>query len=204
MSGRTNKGKNALTQSTLEVSADEKFTRCPGNHSLPHRGNGGRCTPLYCADASLPAVRIKADIASSDNDDVGEDRLAKVKSDEELRTKIQLERRQVWQKFLQIPVDLRGADAEKYADEQLVDMLPFAVGVLKKQLMFGTEDQQERAAKQVLEANGKSRKEAAASLAPTMIIQMQPGTKFEFPWAPKTVDGSAKVVEAKKATDEEK
>lgn len=191
---RTRKSKDALLKSDLEMNADSKFLRCPKGHALPNKTDQGRCTPLTCAqETGLARVR-------PEKMDDPEERTAKVTGDEELRIKVQSARKEVWNKFLGIPADLKGADAEKYADDEIVNLLPFAVGVVKKQLLYGTEEQQERAADRVLKATGKSMKEAAASMAPTMVINMAPGQKFEFPWAPKTVEG----VVTKPGTDDEK
>lgn len=180
---KARKSKQALLKSDLEMNADSKFLRCPKGHALPNKTDNGRCTPLSCAmETGMARVR-------PDKMDDPEERVTKVTGDEEMRVKVQSARKEVWNKFLGIPMDLKGAEAEKYTDDELVNMLPFAVGVVKKQLLYGTEEQQERAADRVLKATGKSAKEAAASLAPTMVINMAPGAKFEYPWAPKTVEG---------------
>jgi hypothetical protein len=161
--------KGLRTKSSLENIAESSFLRCPRGHSLPHKTDVGRCTPLSCVEASeLPRLR-------PDKEDSVEARIGKVRDDEVSRTQIQNVRRTVWQDFLQIPVDLKGADAEKFADEQLVDMLPFAVGVLKKQLLFGSEDQQERAANKVMDANGRGKRELGGNTTPSIIINMTQG-----------------------------
>ncbi len=178
---KTRKSKVGSLQSTLEHRADAAFTRCPSGHPLPHRTEKGRCTPLLCAEkAGTGLSRLRDDKVIDP-----EERLAKVKGDEEMRIKVQTSRAQVWQDFLQIPVDLKGADAEKYFDDEIVNMLPFAVGVLKKQLHFGTEEQQERAATKVMDANGRGKREAGGTTAPSIIINMvqaDGSTGMKLPW----------------------
>lgn len=196
---KARKSKKALVGSSLDALADSKFLRCPKGHGLPHKTDKGRCTPLSCAETSGDLTRVRVDKIEDP-----EERVTKVAGDEELRVKVQSARKEVWNKFLGIPMDLKGAEAEKYADDELQSMLPFAIGVVKKQLLYGTEEQQERAADRVLKATGKSAKEAAASMAPTMVIQMAPGTKFEFPWAPKTVNGEVVKSPALPETTDEK
>ncbi len=196
---RTRKAKNQVLKSTLETVGDANFARCPSGHPLPHKTERGRCTPMYCAEkVDLPRLRHDKD------DEPAEVRVAKVTGDEELRVKVQSARRTVWQNFLQIPVDLKGADAEKYADEELVSMLPFAVGVLKKQLLFGTEEQQTQASYKVLDANGKGKRESAGNSAPSIIINLPGGVgvggQIALPWRSlSTVEGSSVTVNEPKA-----
>jgi len=201
-------------QSGLEVETDKSFARCPDGHPLPRKTQRGRCTPLACAD-KLSMAEVKthhltkrtAEKAMSEipgvtlaKEEDAEDRIVKVTGDEELRVKIQSARKKVWQDFLQIPIDLRGADAEKHADEELVNMLPFAVGVIKKQLLFGSEEQQERAANKVLDANGRGKRESPGASTPSIIINMANGvagaTGIQLPWrgAPEAIASTSTVI----------
>lgn len=193
---KTRASSQALVKSSLQVNADAAFARCPEGHRLPNKTDRGQCSPLVCA-LKNGIARLRPE---KDDGTTVEERVGKVKGDEEMRIKIQQARKQTWQEFLQIPVDLKGGDAEKYADDELVNLLPFAVGVVKKQLLYGTEEQQERAALRVLDANGKAKKEAVGQQAPAVVINLPPGSDASsfFTWRkPKEVAGEAVVTPAK-------
>jgi hypothetical protein len=163
---KTRKGKGQAVKSSLQTLADESFARCPKGHQLPHRTDKGRCTPLSCAaDGALERVR-------TDKEETVEGKIAKVVNDEKARTAIQASRAQVWREFMQIPVDLHGADAEEYFDREMTDLLPFALAKVKKDLFYGTEEQQERASDRVMRANGKSQRENPGNQTPSIVINM--------------------------------
>ena len=98
-----------------------------------------------------------------------------------------------WMGFLKAPQGLSGDDAEKYADGKLASLLPAAVATLEKFLRFGTDDQQERAARQILEANGRGKREAIAASQPPIVIQVTGSGGVNLPWrqekAEKAVEG---------------
>lgn len=200
-------------KSSLENEAEKSFARCPEKHKLPNHTEFGRCTPVYCAvrvDRTVDTSSPIADVVESTPHKVTkprppkdlvktpvdtEERLAKVTDNEVAYTKIQAAKRAVWQDFLQIPIDLKGAEAEKYADDELVNMLPFAIGIVKKQLLFGTEEQQERAATKVLESNGRGKRDVQGNTAPAIIINLPGGNQLNLPWrGDKTVPEDAKLI----------
>ncbi len=139
------------------------------------------------------STKTKSDLVKPSQD--MDERIAKVADNEVAYTKIQAAKRAVWQDFLQIPIDLKGAEAEKYADDELVNMLPFAIGIVKKQLLFGTEEQQERAATKVLESNGRGKRDVQGNTAPAIIINLPGGNSLNLPWrGDKVIPGEAKLI----------
>lgn len=163
---KTRKSRPAQLMSSLEQRADA-FVKCPAGHTLPHKTEKGKCTPLYCSmkgGTGMALGKVK--------DMTPEERITKVVVDEETRIKVQKSRAETWATFLQVPVDLKGADAEKYFDEEMVNLLPMALAVTKKNLLYGTEEQQTNAANKVMDANGRGKREAPGSTTPSIVINL--------------------------------
>ncbi len=85
---------------------------------------------------------------------------------------------------LKVPTNLSADEAEKWADSELVSLLPRAVGELKGRLLHGDTKERWEAAKQVLESTGRGKSEKAVSSTPSIIIQL--GGNAEqvnlYPW----------------------
>lgn len=97
--------------------------------------------------------------------------------------------------FSTVPKGLVGADAEAWADQKLVSLLPWAVAEVEHQLKFGTNQERERAAQKVLDATGRGKRDASTgSTAPIIVLTAGPNG-LELPW-----EGgrTAKVIEAPK------
>ena len=156
------------------------FKKCPKLHILPHQTAYGSCSPIKCADASSGtslSKRTKAGdalaiAAASDVEEREEDKklLTAQRGHEKLM------------KFLKIPEGLTGDEAEKFADSRLASLLPVAVGVIEDQLKHGTRDEKRNAAKQILESNGRGKREAVAATAPPIVIQVTGGAGVTLPW----------------------
>lgn len=87
------------------------------------------------------------------------------------------------QAFLKIP-KMSGEDAETWAQNKAVELLPTALGEVEFRLKFGTDDQRYEAAKDVLDMNGMRKRDALASGGNTIILNIgSNGT----PWAKKVV-----------------
>jgi len=173
------------------------FTICPHGHKLPHTTAYGNCTPLKCADRSTSASIVKrakggdaiAVAAAADSAERDEDK------------KLQLAQRahEKLMKFLKIPDGLEGDAAERFADARLSSLLPVAVGILEDQLKHGSRDEKRNAAKQILESNGRGKREAIAASSPPIVIQVS-GGGVSLPWRQeKEVQGQV-VVETKPAS----
>lgn len=155
---------------------------CPKGHKLPNRTKTGRCTPLYCAtetkkESKEIVKKYVGELAPLDTDEDTGDKARKLiamrKSQREARREV-----------IEAP-DLGGEEAEKWADEKIVTLLPKAVAELEYQLEYGSDEQRERAANKVLDANGRGKQDkAGAGSAPIILLNVQPG---QVPWA-KRVD----------------
>lgn len=71
--------------------------------------------------------------------------------------------------LLPVP-DLKGGEAEEYAQRKLVDLLPQAVTELEQQLTYGDDKQRIEAARDVLDANGMRRREQVGNMVPPIVL----------------------------------
>lgn len=156
-------------------------------------------SPAPAQAASQAVSDDFSDAASAAATPSPEETRALVKKEEELlarehqRDKLAVKRHEKWNKFLAVPQNLTGEEAEKWADHKLASLLPQAVATLERMAKYGTEDQQERAAKQILEANGRGKRDAATASTPPIVIQVTGGVSL--PWRQeKTVEGQATAV----------
>jgi len=101
--------------------------------------------------------------------------------------------------FLGYPEDLKGEDAERFADEKLTELVPVAVMEVERRLKLGDDDQRWQAAQQVLNSTGRGKQERSTPSTPAIIVQISGGDASQMtPWR-----ASAQTVEGK-VTDEEK
>jgi hypothetical protein len=84
-------------------------------------------------------------------------------------------------KMLKVPEGLKGDAAEQWADARMVELLPLAVADIEYDLIAGSPDQRAKARQQVLDATGRSKREAAAGT--TAPIVMLVGSVAQVPWA---------------------
>lgn len=82
--------------------------------------------------------------------------------------------------LMKTPSGLSGAEAEEWADKNLNEALPEAVAELRYQLRYGDDKQRMDAARDVLDATGKRRKDGGVSGGATIIVNV--GT---LPWEKK-------------------
>jgi hypothetical protein len=73
---------------------------------------------------------------------------------------------------MKTPMGLKGADAEEWADAQLNEALPEAVAELRFQLKYGDDKQRMDAARDVLDATGKRRRDGGAGGGATIIVNV--------------------------------
>lgn len=167
--------------------AAEDFLKCPKGHSLPHRGPTGECSPLRCAGADKAVdthaarqARYMARKKVADVEARGGEELIKAEDAEEKKIKLAARKHEKWMQFLGAPTDLAADKVEEYADKKLVSLLPAAVAVLEQHVKYGTEEQRERAANKILDANGRGKREAVAASTPPIVINISGGGGL--PW----------------------
>lgn len=211
----------ALGMDPATQKGEAQFYRCPKGHKLPYKTANGDCTPIWCADAEgargskspRKAQKEAENAITIATDGEVEKRLAKISPEhkdlavtegEQARTKdiVHASRalgRHVARTLLApVPDALTGADAEKFADEKIVSLLPFAAAELEYQLKFGDDGQRMKAAEKVLDATGRGKREAGGGgTAPIVMINMGGGSPGGMtPWRAKP---ASQVVEAEPA-----
>lgn len=160
-----------------------EFSRCPEGHTLPRKGRNGQCTPIYCGGTHAggkptnEALALREAEEARPLDDVADEAYKQ----EDKRLSRADGRNRALAKRLSTPEGLEGDAAEKYADGELIKLLPEAVGVIKRLLRYGDDKQQIDAADKVLRATGRSQREAAAGAGAVIILQTPEG--FSLPWA---------------------
>lgn len=174
------------------MAATQPGDRCPGGHRLPRKG----CTPMYCLDQragvsgkggkrappqsvarreaaekaltaplkDLGSVQPKEPSAGLPLAEQMEGR-----STEAGRLAVLAGKHAARRGLLPVP-DLKGGDAEEYAQKKLVEMLPAAVTELEHQLTYGDDKQRVEAARDVLDANGMRRREQAGNMVPPIVL----------------------------------
>jgi hypothetical protein len=183
--------------------------RCPKGHLLPNKTNRGSCTPIYCADTQgSKSARSKTEnVVRKAINDVREkvkegadehlDKLIKKddpyaslkknsavegKLDESVRIGKAAGRFAARMSVLDVP-NVKGKEAEAWADERLVDLLPLAVAEKEFELKFGDDEQRSKAADRILEANGRGKRENQVASAPTiLLIGNGPQGQLDAPW----------------------
>jgi hypothetical protein len=163
----------------------KKTISCPKGHPLPRKVKGGaQCTPLDCADevkalAVIPERNVAA-APGEDEDAVKEQRKLA------LRKSQLIARREI----VPIPEGLEGEGAEKWADKRIVDLLPVAVAEIEYQLKFGSDEQRERAASKIMDANGRGKQEKSVGSNQQIIINLPAGA--QLPWAQRVTNPDEK------------
>ncbi len=169
---------------------------CPTGHELPNRIGERICSPISCAtkkpDKDLPETRSDAEVETTHelleqgigmtSPDPAWSTAAYREAVPEIAAKVGVHAAR--SNLLKVPEGLTGKEAEKWSDERLVEYLPKAVGELGYQLKYGSDKQRMEAARMVLDATGRGKKENAPSLAPTLVFMGQGGGQFFNPWLP--------------------
>lgn len=182
-------------ESPSHRSVDATELHCPEQHHLPHHTTFGDCTPLYCADAPKDRPTngngklVTTSLAKADGKAIQD--MAEL---EQRRVELAFRRAKARNRILQVPDGLQGADAEAYADKRLVEMLPYAAAELEFQLRYGDDNQRGRAANEVMDRTGRSKKDGGGHVGPLMVINVGPDG-MSLPWLKRT--DKAPVVEAK-------
>jgi hypothetical protein len=165
-----------------------KHTICPAGHKLPHQTKAGQCTPLYCAAKmkAPKAPKVKREPAATDP--------ATAPADDGTEKLIALRRSKAdaWAQLVPVPQGLAGAEAEEFADKKLIELLPYAVADLERDLKFGTDEQRVKARDKVLDATGRGKSDKAfGGGAPIIMLNMTPG---QIPWAQRvTAQGAEEI-----------
>lgn len=82
-----------------------------------------------------------------------------------------LVREAIRNKALKVPAGLKGAAAEKWSDDKLVELLPLAVSVYEERVRFGNDDQRWKAAQAIAAANGRGPRETGGRVGALIVIQ---------------------------------
>ena len=181
----------------------EEFNRCPGGHKLPHRTRGAECTPLYCTAGESAPQKPKpppkfAENSYPDESENEETALARVGENEVRKMKVAAGRFAARLAHLKVPENLEGKAAEEWSDKRLVDLLPLAVAVKEELLKFGDDKQRDKAADDILAANGRGKRDLTGASGPSIVI-VSPEGAIKVPWAQR-----ADVVDALKGGNSEK
>lgn len=165
---------------------------CPGAHRLPREG----CTPMYCLDQragvsgrggkrASPQSKARREVAqkalASPLKDLGTVEPAapnnalplaeqmEGRATEAGKLALMAGKHAARRGLLPVP-DLKGGEAEEYAQRKLVDLLPQAVTELEQQLTYGDDKQRIEAARDVLDANGMRRREQVGNMVPPIVL----------------------------------
>ena len=157
---------------------------CPAGHGLPHRTDKGRCTPIYCPGSRPGKFSTKKRLADAKN--TPED----VEHEETKRIEKARGRHRARSAFLQVPEGLKGADAEDFYDQKMVELLPQVAGEIEFDLKYGDWDQREKAKQAVRDSTGRGKREAGLGGGTPMIMLINPsgqGGPLELPWVKRAV-----------------
>lgn len=178
------------------------FLSCPKGHKLPHKTDRGECSPVFCPGFEGGGVKMRAaklakqvvKAISAEADEVIESaplskegkEIAVTAKGELLGKLSQAHGRQAARKtFFKVPPNLQGADAEAWAQQKAVSLLPEAMAELEYQLMLGDDAQRRDAARDILDINGMRKRESSSGGGATIILNL--GGK-ELPWAQRVVE----------------
>jgi hypothetical protein len=151
-------GKKTVTQ------LDTSFTRCPNGHELPNAEDGIDCTSALCAlNVEKPPIPVGGKMLTE-------------QGEAEMEARRLRQRHTLTKKLVPTPEGLEGADAETYVEKKLVSLSVPAVAVLEKQLLYGTDEEQRKAARDILDATGHGKKERAGNGASLIIVNMGGGS----------------------------
>jgi hypothetical protein len=166
----------------------EGFDVCPRKHPVGRKTSAGECTPLRCADAEADKARqarrrerVAEETAAAESEETA---LAKQDAAETKAIRDAAKRHEKWIDFL---TDKKGLPkfesleaAEKWFDSFVTTLLPATALDLARDLKYGNDAQRREARRDLLAATGRSKKEAAATSAPPIVIQVQGG--ISLPW----------------------
>ncbi len=203
----------------MKKKAKDTTLCCPAGHDLPHTAASGmQCTPLYCsvdAEPEVMAPRVKkagkkaskleravaVAVAAAPPSVVGvatAEESLEAYADARKKHVLRQAHYEAWKDVLPIPKDLKGADAEKWADDKLVELLPAAVSDLERDLKFGSDSQRASARDKILDATGRGKTDKAfGGSAPIIMLNMTPG---DIPWLKreKKTELTAETIDAQK------
>lgn len=104
------------------------------------------------------------------------------RSEQLAKTGAALGRKVARQALLDMPQNLKGADAEKWSDEKIVEMLPLAVAEVQYQLEYGDDGQRMKAAEKILDATGRGKRDGGGgATSPIVMINIPGGFSWRKP-----------------------
>lgn len=191
------------------AAAEDSFYRCPGGHKLPNETNAGQCTPLFCAGKTETnrkkkqkeevalAKRDLAPLATAETTlPSAEEQRELAKASESRRISNAAGRFAARMGFLSVPEFKDPKEAEEWSDRKLVELLPLAVAEKEMQLKYGDDKQRDKAADDILAANGRGKRDVGGNSGPAIVI-LAPGGQLKAPW-------SQRVIDAEVVSDEKK
>ncbi len=98
--------------------------------------------------------------------------------------------------FLKVPKFKDVKEGEEWSDRKIAELLPVAVATKEAFLKFGDDKQRDKAADDILAANGRTRRDIGGNSGPAIVIMTNDG-KITVPWAQrkevKVIDGEVSV-----------
>lgn len=155
----------------LNPSTNRPWSYCPKGHRTRTRFNKAYCSQERCGDDAMKALELQA------LQEAEAARLAQLEKEAPMDFRL-LQR----QATVPIPPGLTGDAATRWAQEQLVNMLPEAVAEIAWVMKYGSDKQRMEASDRVLAANGLSKREAAAAPNAGMIVLNFGSGATGVPW----------------------
>lgn len=162
----------------LSAVAGDNYRQCPKGHALPRHTSWGHCNPLHCADdvKALDVVPVATGDSSSS------DQLSKAAKEGIVDSAKKALRRRSRERLVAVPEFKDAADAEDWVNRKKAELLPYALAEKEYKLLYGNDDQRDKASDYFLDAMGHGKKESGLGTGATIILM---GVKPEDmrPWA---------------------
>lgn len=163
------------------------MSKCPEGHTLPHKFNGVRCTPLACGQLSKGRAISQAGAVNNLKIRDEKEELKFIERNAKKDAAFAQTRLTVRNSMVEQPPEgLDTAEAEEWTQKKMVALLPAAVAELEYQLKFGDDRQRMDAARDVLDANGMRKRDAITASGQTIVLNIA-----NLPWSP-VVNGEVK------------
>lgn len=163
----------------VSLDRKSKFSECPKGHTLPYRTEAGACTPLFCSNEAIELVHtpeIKEGDSKPDLEIKMQSGMAVLDAAKRVI------RKRGRDKLIKVPEGLTPAEAEDYVNTKKAQLTPYAIAEKEYMLLYGNDEQREKASTFILEATGHGKRESGAGSQAVIIINgWNPGT--QKPWS---------------------
>lgn len=197
-------GKRSTTDQMTEEQkeADQKFSRCPKGHALPHRTNKGLCSPLFCA-GSIKGAKSTAKPVQPKPAKVKQDALEKAARGELADLGFDIEaagveeataqttgkivqahgRYTARQAYLKVPEFKDARERDTWVENKKMELVPLALANVEYSLKLGDSIERERAGSKILDMTGHGKKDGGSgNSAPLIMLIGAPTTPGQGPW----------------------